>query len=432
MAKSVGMSRKIRTLLAAGVMTAGLALTGSALATDRITLKNGEVIEGRIEQELNGYIWFSARIGGIEQSRTLAPEDIAKVERNVEGGGTSPTPVPAPRESTTPGDQTQAAPVNENEITRGVVLSLGGPEGDMVGLYMAAKPLREVMQDLIDQNVDVVVFHVASGGGMLIEIEPLVETIKEYKEHFRVVAWIDRAISAAAMTSHVVEDIYFKTAGTYGACTGFRTPTQVVEGRELEEVLYFMERVSDWGQKSPYIMRAMQIHEPLSASIDENGDVTWYQSLDGEHIVNNGEYILTFNSDLAEKLQFSRGTADTVEQLESQLGMGEISWIGERVQGVSYPVSEEEQHQIDFRLLVQKAEQRLGEFAAKFEMARGAISGDQQMRAAMGQRALQALAEIKRLVENNPNFALMQGFNDLRAFREWYDQTVEEVRREMR
>jgi hypothetical protein len=234
------------------------------------------------------------------------------------------------------------------------------------------------------------------------------------------------------MTSHVVEDIYFKTSGTYGACTGFRGPNDVMEGRQLEEVLYFMERVSDWGQKSPYIMRAMQIHEPLSASVDENGDVTWYQSLDGEHIVNNGQYILTFNSDLAEKLQFSRGTADTIDQLESQLGMGEINWIGERQQGVAYPVSDEEQHQIDFRLLVQKAEQRLGEYAAKFEMARGAIGGDQQMRAAMGQRALQALGEIKRLVENNPNFALMRGFNDIDEFREWYQRTVDEVRREMR
>jgi len=427
----MGMNRTVRTLLAAAVMAAGVVLCQSAMATDRITLKTGEVIEGRIEQELNGYVWFSARIGGIEQSRTLAPEDIAKIERGVENGGATPTPGPAPRQTPTP-DQTTGTPVNENEVTKGVVLSLGGPEGDMVGLYMAAKPLREVMEELIDQHVDVVVFHVASGGGMLIEIEPLVETIKEYKEHFRVVAWIDRAISAAAMTSHVVEDIYFKTSGTYGACTGFRTPTQVVEGRELEEVLYFMERVSDWGQKSPYIMRSMQIHEPLSASVDENGDVTWYQSLDGEHIVNNGEYILTFNSDLAEKLHFSQGTADNLDELTSELGMGEIQWLGDRQQGVAYPVSQEEQHQIDFRLLVQKAEQRLGEYAAKFEMARSAIGGDQQMRAAMGQRALQALQEIKRLVENNPNFALMRGFDDIEAFREWYEQTVDEVRREMR
>jgi hypothetical protein len=314
-----------------------------------------------------------------------------------------------------------------------VVLSLGGPEGDMVGLYMAAKPLKEVMDELVEQGVDVVVFHVNSGGGMLIEISPLVEAIKEYKQHFRVVGWIDRAISAAAMTSHVIEDIYFKTGGTYGACTGYRTPTDVVEGRDLEEVMYFMEQVSDWGGgKSHYIMRAMQINEPLSCDIDENGDVTWYQSLDGEIIVNDGNYILTFNSGLAEKTGFSRGTADTLAELERELQMGEIQWIGEYQQDVVYPVSDAEQHQIDFRLMVQRTEQRLGEFWSKYQMARGAIGGDEQTKAAMGQRALQALAEIKRMVENNPNFALMMGIGTIDDFREWYEQQVEEVRDLMR
>lgn len=426
----VGM-KMVRTLIAVLVATVALALCQSAFATDRVTLKSGEVLEGRIEQELNGYIWFTARIGGIDQSRTFAPDDIAKIERDIEGGASDPAPAPgvAGRPAPTPAAN---APIDDPNVTKGVVISLGGPEGDMVGLYMAAKPVREVMQDLIDDGVDVVVFHVASGGGMLIEIEPLVETIKEYKQHFTVVAWIDHAISAAAMTSHVIEDIYFKTSGSYGACTGFRSPTQVVEGRELEEVLYFMERVSAWGRKSPYIMRAMQIHEPLSASVNENGDVTWYQSLDGEHEVSNGQYILTFNSDQAEELKFSRGTADTLDELTSLLGRGEIQWLGEQRQGVIYPVSEAEQHQIDFRLMVQKAEQRLGEYFAKYQMARGAIGGDQQTRAAMGQRALQALGEIKRLVENNPNFALTSGLGTIEEFREWYTQQVREVRDLMR
>ncbi len=429
----MGGMKLVRTLVLVVVAIVSLALSQSALATDRITLKSGEVIEGRISNELNGYVWFTARIGGIEQDRTFAPEDIAKIERNIEGGGADPVPAPATPTTPAAGGATAAAVVDDDSVLKGVVLSMGGPEGDMVGLYMASKPLKEVMQELIDQGVDVVVFHIASGGGMLIEIEPLVNTIKEYKENFRVVSWIDRAISAAAMTSHVVEDIYFKTGGTYGACTGFNGGNlQAIEGRELEEVLYFMEQVSADGEKSPYIMRSMQINEPLSCDVDENGDVTWYQSLDGEHVVSDGNFILTFNSDDALRYKFSRGTADTLDKLTSQLQMGEIQWLGEYRQGIIYPVSEQEQHQIDFRLMVQRAEQRMGEYMAKYQMARGAIQGDQQTRAAMGQRALQALAEIKRLIENNPNFALMMGFNDLPTFQEWYRRQVDEVRDLMR
>ena len=430
----MGTTGSIRTFVMVLVALLALVWAQVAMATDRITLKSGEVFEGRISNELNGYIWFTARIGGIDQDRTFAPEDIAKIERDIEnaGGGGAVDPVP-PAGATGATPQGEQAAVVDESVTKGVVLSLGGPEGDMVGLYMAAKPLKEVMQELIDQGVDVVVFHIASGGGMLIEIEPLVETIKEYKQHFRVVSWIDRAISAAAMTSHVVEDIYFKTSGTYGACTGFNGGNlQAITGRELEEVLYFMERVSAEGEKSPYIMRSMQINEPLSCDIDENGDVTWYQSLDGEHVVSNGEFILTFNSDDALKFKFSRGTADTLDELSSQLQMGEIHWIGEYRQGIIYPVSDAEQHQIEFRQMVQRTEQRMGEYFQKYQMARGAIGGDQQTRAAMGNRALQALAELKRMVENNPNFALMIGFGTIEQFREWYRQQVDEVKDLMR
>ena len=163
-------SKMLRTMIAVLVAVVSLAFCQLSMAIDRITLRSGEVLEGRIEQELNGYIWFTARIAGIEQSRTLAPDDILRIERDVSTGtpatGTAPRPTTGTPIPTAPA---QTAP-NPN-VTRGVVLSLGGPEGDMVGLYMAAKPLREAMPWLIDQGVEVVVFHVASGNSMLIEID---------------------------------------------------------------------------------------------------------------------------------------------------------------------------------------------------------------------------------------------------------------------
>lgn len=430
----MGGTKMMRVLMAAMAAMVTMALANMAWAVDRVTLKSGEVVEGTIEREIDGYVWMTIRIGGIDQSRTYAPDDITSIQRDVSGAAPDPVPTGRPANpiySPVAGGSNTTA--DDPNVTRGVVLSLGGPEGDMVGLYMAAKPLQEVMPELIDQGVDVVVFHIASGGGMLIEIERLVDVIKEYKRHFRVVSWIDHAISAAAMTSHVVEDIYFKSKGTYGACTGFNGGNlQAIEGRELERVLFYMEKVSAEGGKSPYIMRAMQINEPLSCDIDENGDVHWYQSLDGEHIVSDGNFILTFNSTDAEQFGFSRGTADTLEDLTRELQMGEIQWLGTQVPGVIYPVSEAEQHQIDFRLMVQRTERRMGEYANKYQMARGAIGGDQQTRAAMGRRALDALEEIRRMVENNPNFALMRGFETIERFREWYEQQVKEVRDAMR
>ena len=43
---------------------------------------------------------------------------------------------------------------------------------------------------------------------------------EQYKKKFRTVAWIDSAISAAAMTAHCLEEIYFTPQGNYGAARG--------------------------------------------------------------------------------------------------------------------------------------------------------------------------------------------------------------------
>lgn len=423
-----------RSVVLLAVMAAVLTTTALASAQDRIHLRDGSVVEGRITQELDGYIFFVERIGSAERDRYFRPNEYVRVERDVDAESGD---ADASREARTRDRQRDEPRRRESSSgTRAAILTLGGREGDMVGLYMAAKPLKDAIEHLERKNVDVVVFLIYTDGGMLLEVPRLIDLIEEeYKPRFRTVAWIEKAISAGAMTSHAIEEIYFMPGATYGAATAFSGASmEPVEGRELERALFLMEEVSNRNARSPYIMRAMQILEPLSADIDEEtGQVTWRQDDEGEIMVSPEDSILTLTSDMAERLKFSRGTAATKEELAELMGLGEVEWIGDRVRGERFPISRAEEIQRRWRQDVQLTERRLGEWMTSYRQAIGNAQSenDRQIRGRFVNLARQHLNRIDRMIRNNMNFAFFIGIHP-DQFREWVEEQQQMLRDLMR
>ncbi len=424
--------RSLLPVLAAALVLwlPGLCLPGqSAMAQDRVQMKDGRVIEGKIEQEIDGNIWLTWKIGAIEQREFLRAGDIEKIER-----GAVSSPEAKPTGGAKPESKARVSTADRSK--RAAVITLGeGGSKDMVGMYMTAEALRRAIPLLEEENIGIVVFHINSGGGMLLEIQKLSDIIhNEYKPRFRVAAWIESAISAAAMTSHCIEDIYFRPEGNYGACTGWFGALQAVKDRELEEVLYMMEKISARGQKDPQIMRSMQIMEPLSCSIDSNGDVRWFNSLDGDHIVNPEGRILTFNAVDAERFKFSKGTASNLDELAKAMGLTEVEWVGEWRKGYLWPICKAEQLQMDYRAKVHTDEVNTNQYIDSYQNAIGAAQAEQdrQRRGAMVSRARDALKKIVRMVENNPNFALTIIGIDPAKFKEWVAEQEEMLRNLMR
>lgn len=395
-----------------------LAAAGNAWAGDKIHLKDGRVIEGEIVREVDGSVWVDYSIGGVTQKGAFfAAGQIEKIERDAAGGPAPTEPIRAAKENS-PGK----AAKRPGEV-RGVVITLEGT----VGIQFAAKALEDAIPWLEEQEVDVVVLKINSGGGLLLEIEKLHKVIvDEYKPRFRTVAWIESAISAAAMTSHVLEEIYFMPEGNYGACTGWSGALVAVEGRELEEVLYMMERASAEGKKDFRIMRSMQIEEPLSYNRSEDGQITWYNDeTTGQVVVNPAGRILTFDAVQATQCKFSKGTADSIAALTPLLGYQEINWLGRHVEGEIFPVSKAEEDMRAWRSGVSTAEEKFQAYFAKYAISVGNAQGAQD-RATRGQFVGQArkhLAIIERACKDYPNLMLLQGLPE-----EWFQQQHEMLR----
>ena len=294
-------------------------------------------------------------------------------------------------------------------------------------MQMSAKPLEEVIPMLEAEGVDVVVLKINSGGGFLLEIQKMHDVIVEQlKPKFRVVSWIESAISAAAMSSHVIEEIYFMPEGNYGACTGWSGALVAVKDRPLEEVLYMMERASAKGGYDIAIMRSMQIDVPLSCNIDADGNVKWYNTTEGQRLVNAPGRILTFDAAQAQQVKFSKGTASNLDELARAMGLNEVEWLGEEKPGEIFPIHAAELHQREWREKVTEAETRLNEYFAKYQIsiqnAQSAQTAEQ--RGMFVGRAQRELNIIHKVCKDHPNFMLLLGLSE-----EWFTEQNELLRR---
>lgn len=417
---------QIRSFLLTMVLAIGLlfSATTAFASGDKVELTDGRVLQGTIIQEMEGYVWIRATVGGITSEMMLKPSEIKSVTRSADGGA-------AEMAAAAKSEPTKKARVDSG-ATRAAIITLGeGGDKDMVGLYMTAASLERALPMLEEEKVEVVVLLINSGGGALLEIKRISDFIEfELKPRFRVVAWIESAISAAAMIAHTVEEIYFMPAANYGACTGYSGALHAIKGRELEEVLYLMEQISDRGKHNRAIMRSMQIMDPLSATIDEHGDVHWANSLDGQHVVNPRGRVLTLTAHDAVKFRFARGIAATHHELAKLMGYNEIVWVGREVSGVAYPVSRAEESVRRFRNQTHEDVRRTDQHLITYATAVGAAAGmPRDERGPFLGRAQRALDAIDQTVRNNPNVSLFV-FNALQAdFREWMQEQRDLLRR---
>ncbi len=343
---------RIGRFVAIAVALAMVALAGPvAMAKDIVHLKDGRVLEGRVEREIDGSIYFIMTIGTVENKMWFTSSEIERLERGV---GVDEEEADEPEKKAIPEGATKIAFVSLE---------------DTVGTHFNRDAIErsvEILKDLPEaEQPDIVVFRVNSGGGALFELNKIVPYIEEeVKPHFRTVAWIESAISAAAMSSWVIEETYMMKEGNIGACTGYMMTSsgaKAMEGVGLEEVLMWMEDVSKWGRKDPYVMRAMQVNMTLSCDIDADGNITWYDDDSGEYLVSPEEQILTFNSIDAVKFGVAEGIADTKQELAALMLGSDTEWVEVG--------READEYQQEFRKNVTRAQTKIDELSKRMNLA---------------------------------------------------------------
>lgn len=346
------LTRSVRMLLLGLAASVVVFLTPSISIADQIVTKDGKVYDCEIVSEETDY--YVIKVKGESEPRIIDKADVKSVERTKKEEAkpaekAKPGETPAqPKTDTKPasgaippapgiGGKKPATGKHVPAVTgvsRVAILHFGGPSswggkyGDTVGVQVNAQSWRDAMPHLEKDKVDVVVVRINSGGGALAELVKFHDVFEEYKKKWRTVTWVESAISAACMSPWVIEEWYFLPEGNAGSNTGWSGQYQFMGGTQLLEVLYMMEKVSEKGRHPKEMMRSMQIPDALSCNIDENNNITWFQTDSGKYVVNPAGKILCLNANDALKYGLSRGTAATKEELVKVMGLNEVEWVG--------------------------------------------------------------------------------------------------------
>ncbi len=408
---------------AAAVALASLFAPASAFADSRVTLNDGTVFEGDIVREGDQFLILRVTIGEVQKEEFLRKADISSIERDISN--------PAPT-----GTNAGEAPVTD-DVEEEVALPPGATRiafislEEMVGPYFNTQALKRSVDALKalpeDRRPEILVLRINSGGGALFELRQIVPYIRDYVEpNFRTVAWIESAISAACMTSWVVDEVYMMSKGAMGACTAFvqtGSGNVAMSGAELEELLFWMEQVSMWGKKEPMVMRAMQIREPLSADIDENGTVTWRLDEGGEYLVSPRTEVLTLNSTDAVKFGVAQGIADTKNELATALGCTEWVEVG----------AEAEEMMVEFRDSVRRAEVKLIQIFQEIQISLQAMASSPDPNDARKHygRAVRKFEQMKTWAYRKAPSLLTYGqFNEF--FFEQFERQLDQIGEQLR
>jgi hypothetical protein len=416
-----GTSKFVKSFLWAMAFAGAALIAGGEAFADKLYLKDGRVLEGKVVREGKDFLFFRVKIGTVESDQMFTSDQFSKVERD---DATPKNDENLKKEA----DAKQQASAKTDTgkhtgATRVAILNFGCPSewqgkyDDMVGLQVNADSFHRAIPLLEKDHVDVVVVRVKSGGGALSELAKFHDVFeKEYKPKFRTVAWIESAISAAAMSPWVLEEMYFYPQGNIGACTGWHGDLVAVKGIQLEMVLDMMEKASAMGKKDPAIMRAMQIMEPLSADIDENGEVHWHQNESGAYILNRSKNVFTMNANDAIKFKFGKGIAATRDELAKAMGLQEVEWAGqEATDFIDRNIKETDGTSKQFRAMYAKYQLAI-ELAKQLQ--------DKERRGIELGKARRLLAEMKQRMRINPNLKDFIGIPD-----GWFEEQEEIIRK---
>jgi hypothetical protein len=161
----------------------------------------------------------------------------------------------------------------------------------------------------------------------------------------KVVFWVERAMSGMAFLPLIKSDIYFTSDGRLGGVGDLdelfgSTGDEVVRDKQKSLRLSYVEGMAIEGGHDAKLVRAMTKKSYVLSYRIENGEPVYLegeapggwilltddgkdenQDTDRDIVRNLGNDALTFDSDLAYKLQLSKGTADTLDDLFFEMGI---------------------------------------------------------------------------------------------------------------
>ncbi len=346
-------------------------------APDRIVLRSGRIVDGKILDETETQITMNVVMNGITAKTTFLKTEVLEIKRGVNTSAPptvavkSPQPDPIKKKEVPAKEDKEpdsAANEDDPDLTRLYLVEIEGRFGFDVSKTALANLFKEADKELADtipapgdsdrtivdpakrdRNIIVIKMNTGSqpGDNTIFAAEDLAPVVKEQivDRGRRVVFWIELAAGGAAILPFVSPDIYFTPEGRLGGIADldkFNIGDHMVDEKQISlrighaegflikggygehiPALHAMLRKQYWlfvrfeGGKPIYLEKEPDEgdpHEWVLLSDDGEGE-----NADEAALIGNDMFLL--EPDWAEKLGISDGTAETIDDLAFRLGV---------------------------------------------------------------------------------------------------------------
>jgi len=415
---------------------------------DLVIFKSGRQVEGVVLEESELSIRMLVIVGTLRSETTYPKSDILDIKRN-EFKPAAETKAGDKPADTTMAKTEESAPPDAIVDTNGKVIPPGTlkvyvvPITGEFGRDFSKTPAKNIMDDLVRTKPDVIIFRFDEAfahhgeespadflqvgdegfitGAMLKAqeldtlITPRLRDDPAFSYKPRVIAWVKKALGPAAFLPLVFKDIYFTSDGHQGGVGGLDF---LLEGRGDEVVrqkqrslrLAWVKGLAEEGDHDMRIAKAMCWGDYILSYRIVGGQAEFVESmppspewflLKDDGAVNKdhadtmqdlvrmkGNDFLTLDSKVAFDIGFSKGTADTLDELLANMG---ISRNYAQMKGKAPQISKE------WSSAVGKAEREVEELIRKYRNVQVKQPGQYDQRTAARGERIRYLQQVQSI-----------------------------------
>ncbi|MGI9015168.1 MAG: hypothetical protein ACR2GY_13105 [Phycisphaerales bacterium] len=216
------MIRLTRCIIAALIV--GTGAQRACVHADVVVLKDGTTMRCEVVGETADTLTIRIKRGNTWTTESLLRFDVDKLypEAGDQSDGSGrPTPPPLPPiERESPDGDLIPLHASDALLVARVPLHGGVGGGQKLGdPFFDAALLERCFEECVKQNISIVVLDIDSPGGLVSEMEAICETIIDWHDRLRIIAWPSDALSAAALVTFSCKEVIVRNNSIIGAAT---------------------------------------------------------------------------------------------------------------------------------------------------------------------------------------------------------------------
>lgn len=320
---------------------------------DRVVLRNGRVVEGRILEVSDTEVKMVVIVAGIEAPTTYPRTEVLEIQRGAGEAATGAAAVETPASLPDGASDRPDGTVIYRLPLRGHLM--GEPFGGIPYLFNQSRrdvisytPIEKAMEDAKSYDPEAIIIEIdadSPGGfdGLFVAegLAPIFEQAN--RQGYRVVFWVESAGGGAAFVPLMSSEMYFKPDGVLGGIGDlgeFDMGDESVNEKQISLRLGHAEGIAIQNGYHPALVRAMAREENWLAVKWEGGEPVYIeheprpqdgpgwtilsdngQGDNADKSVFEGNDVLNLDADMAQRLTVSNGTTDDIDELAFMLGI---------------------------------------------------------------------------------------------------------------